>query len=87
MQHLPGSDFDDFVKSPLGGRGHIPADIGFEENALTIENQDLSSFTFGDEEYVSAQAPEVPVESTGKESTGKFTHLLYAINLSFAMRQ
>ena len=73
MQHISNNYFEDLIRAPIGGRGRIPVDIGLDEGALTFENPDLSSFTFGDEEYAGAVAPEAPVEPVGKECTGRFT--------------
>ena len=72
IQQVPTNAFDEFISTPIGGgRGHIPAEIGIDENLLGFENQDLSTMNWGDEEYAGVHAPEVPVETVGKESTGK----------------
>jgi hypothetical protein len=76
MHHLPTSDFDDLIGAPIGERGHLSVEIGLDEGVPSFENQDLSSFTFGDEEFAGIQSSEVLVESVGKESTGKFMHIL-----------
>ena len=76
LQPMPTNDFDDLISAPIGGsRGHNPVEIGIDQNLLGFENQDLSRMNWGDEEFVGAHAPEVPVETVGKESTGKLFRL------------
>ena len=71
QQPFPNSDFDELIKAPIGGRGNLAGEIPLDDQLLTFENQDLSSFSFGDEYYATGTAVEVPQEAIGKESTGK----------------